>query len=74
MIAMSGEKISTCTNCIPAVELRHWLDPLDTDGGPFQRLALRSVDPGAEPVHKTVPVSVSGTVSDTPDAGYPLAV
>jgi hypothetical protein len=70
MTAMTGE-ISTC---IPAVEMRHYLDPLDTDDGPLQRLALRSPVLAGEPAPEAVPLPVSEAASDTPGAGYPLAV
>jgi hypothetical protein len=62
------------STCIPDVEMRHLLDWLDTDGGPLQRLAPGTPALDAEPVRETVPVSVSGSVSDAPDAGYPLAM
>jgi hypothetical protein len=70
MTAMTGE-INTC---IPAVEMRHYLDPLDTDDGPLQRLALRSPALAGEPASEAVLLPTSEAASDTPCAGYPLAV
>lgn len=70
MIAMDGV-ISTC---IPDVELRHYLDPLDTDGGPLQSLAPRGPGAVAETTRQTASASASDVASTAPDAGYPLTV
>lgn len=68
MIAMTGG------SCIPAVEMAHYLDPLDFDDGPLQRLALRVPEVESELPRDTVPVAVSAATGTAPDVGYPLEV
>lgn len=68
---MTGGSSSTC---IPAVELAHYLDPLDYDNGPLQRLAPHTTPVRTEPTQEAAPVPASDAASITPDVGYPLAV
>lgn len=65
---------SDMNTCIPAVELAHILDPLDTDDGPLQHLAPGYPEAVAEPARKTGQEPATDVVSTAPDAGYPLAV
>lgn len=70
-----ADKVSTC---IPAVELRHWLDPLDTDDGPLQRLAPHTDGAVAGATAGTTPetahTAVSRVVGVPADVGYQVAV
>lgn len=59
---------------IPAVELRHLLDPLDTDDGPLQRLAPGHPGHRVEQTREDGHTAASRAVSDVPVRGYPLAV
>lgn len=72
---MNGEIRSTAVtaSCIPAVELAHYLDPYDYDGGPFQCLAPGRPRTVAETTRDAGPVPVSDLPSTPPDVGYPLA-
>lgn len=45
--------------CISAIEMRHILDPMDTDDGPFQHLADGIPPVGAESTHEVVPGALS---------------
>jgi hypothetical protein len=53
-------------HCIPEIEMRHILDPLDTDNGPLQRLALRA--PAGTP-RETPQAAVSGAAGSSPVHG-----
>ncbi len=44
--------------CIPEIEMRHILDVMDRDDGPFQHLADHLPQVDAEPARDTGPVTV----------------
>ncbi len=46
------------STCIPEIEMRHILDPLDTDNGPFQHLADGYPSVEAEQARDTAPMPV----------------
>jgi hypothetical protein len=58
MIVMTTESDVTGT-CISEIEMRHILDPMDTDDGPFQHLADGTPPVSTEPARETAPVVVS---------------
>jgi hypothetical protein len=55
VMTMASGDIGTC---ISAVEMRHILDPMDTDDGPFQHLADGTPPVDADTVREDTPVAV----------------